>query len=79
MEEMFKKGIIFVNDIINRTGGVVTHAANTDIWKCLLYPKLQPTNCRITTKMEAASRRGKKVSNLYVGPALKNMDGKRKV
>jgi hypothetical protein len=57
---MFKKGLTLVNDIINRTGGVVTHAANTDIWKCLLYPKLQTTNCSITSKMEEASRRGKK-------------------
>ena len=39
--EMFTEGIILVNDIINRAGGVVTHAADTDIWKCLLYPKLQ--------------------------------------
>ena len=62
-----KKGKIFVNDIINRT---VTHAANTDIWKCLLYPKLQQINCSITTQMEEASRRGKS-KELVCRPCIK--------
>jgi hypothetical protein len=37
---MFKNCIIFVNDIINRTGEVMSHKANKNLWKCLLYPKI---------------------------------------
>ena len=32
IEEMFKKGIIFVNDIINRTGGVMSHMQLTQTY-----------------------------------------------
>ena len=45
---------------INSTGGVMSHMQLTKTWKCLLYPKLQPTKCSITTKMEEESGRGKK-------------------
>lgn len=57
-----------MNYIINRTGGVVTHATNTDIGKCLLYPKLQPITCSITTKKWKWQVEGGKVRNLAVGP-----------
>lgn len=40
---------------MNGKGGVMSRVVNKHIWKCLLYPKLQPTDCSITAKMEKAS------------------------
>jgi hypothetical protein len=44
-----------------------------NIWKCLLHPKLHPTDRSITAKMEEA--KGEKVRSLSVGPTLKTNIG----
>jgi hypothetical protein len=43
----------------------------TGIWKCLLYPTLQPNNCSITTKKWKRQVEGEKCKELVCLPCVK--------
>ena len=69
-----KKSIIFVNVLIIWSGEVVTHAANTDIWKCLSAQNYNQLIAELPQKWKRQVQ-GENVRNLSVRPALKNVNG----